>query len=98
MKESYKEMSSAQLLYELYNVPHWNLIARWRIHKEIMNRWTCNVENEINGKIKLHPYVTEVFHWLLGETNDWPAKKVRDGQFYWRTNLRKRLLSMGIEI
>ena len=38
-----------------------------------------------------------IFRWLLGYT-DFPIKKEKDGNFYWRKELRKKLLDIGIDI
>lgn len=44
-----------------------------------------------NGELK------EIMIWLLGY-NDFPAKGASDGNYYWRSHLRKKLKHIGVKI
>lgn len=37
-----------------------------------------------------------IYHWLLGQNGDFPVKPEGSGTWYWRNELREKLISKGI--
>lgn len=50
-----------------------------------------------DGYITRNDEVQPIFEWLLGHT-DFPARKDREGAYYWRKELRKKLNKIGLTI
>lgn len=42
--------------------------------------------------------VREIFQWLLGMKEDFPERQPGQGQYYWREQLRRKLIIANIDI
>lgn len=66
-----------------------------------------SVEGVIRQHLSRHPLeklvskkfaeVMDIFRWLLGYFN-FPERKEKEGAYYWRSHLRKRLYRIGIDL